>query len=286
MSPAADYMEWARQQLPDTPAEALGARLAQEAVNPPQPPPLMTAMGALDDLSARSTANPRTFEPGGYRTPSSFELERAKVMHALAAERLAMADKYAMTRKEVVRTRTESKSDYDPMKRLALMADTGKASDAGETEERKDIREERRRAERDFGGLAFNYVSPDGKREELWAARPGTPEKDVQTLKDNAAGLAVVDKLLREIDETRSLKDKVRENAIITANVKALAGVLGGSLLNSGVVNPSELEDMKKIANQQGLIGPDGVQAFKQLRGTMRIKYENQLRQAGASKVR
>lgn len=285
MSPAADYMEWARQQLPDTPAEALGARLAQEAVNPPQPPPLMTKMGELDDLSARSTASPRTFEPGGYTTPSSFDLERAKVMHALAAERLAMADKYAQTRKEVVRTRAESKSDYDPMKRLALMADTGKASDAAETDERKDLREERRRVEKDFGGLAFNYVSPDGKREETWVARQGTPEKEVQVLKDNAAGLAVVDKLLREIREARGLADKARENAIITANVKALAGVLGGSLLNSGVVNPSELEDMKKIANQQGFIGPDGVKAFEQLRGTMRIKYESQLRQAGATKV-
>jgi hypothetical protein len=285
MSPREDYMEWARQQLPDTPAEALGARLAQEAVNSPQPPPLMTAMGALDDLAARSTANPRTFEPGGYVTPSSFELERAKVMHALAAERLAMADKYAMVRKEVQRTRTESKSDYDPMKRLGLMASTAGAADTTELEDVKTRRAAEERKAEKFGALAFNYVSPDGKKEELWAARPGTPEKDVQTLRENAAGLAVVDKLLREIAEARSLADKARENAIITANVKAMAGVLGGSLLNSGVVNPSELEDMKKIANQQGFIGPDGVQAFRQLRGTMRTKYENQLRQAGATKV-
>jgi hypothetical protein len=285
MSPREDYMEWARQQLPDTPAEALGARLAQEAVNPPQPPPLMTQMGALDDLSARSTANPRTFEPGGYVTPSSFELERAKVMHALAAERLAMADKYAMVRKEVQRTRTESKSDYDPMKRLGLMASTAGAADTTELEDVKTRRAAEERKADKFGGLAFNYVSPDGKREELWAARPGTPEKEVQTLKENAGGLATIDKLLKEIDETRSAKDKLRSNAILTANTKAIAGILGGSLFNSGVVNAEELKAMEDIVKQQGVIGPDGLQAFRQLRGTLRLRYENQLRQAGASKV-
>jgi hypothetical protein len=285
MSPREDYMEWARQQLPDTPAEALGARLAQEAVNPPQPP-LMTKMGELDDLAARSMESPRGFAPGGYVTPSSFELERAKVMHALAAERLAMADKYAMVRKETQRTRTESKSDYDPMKRLGLMASTAGAADTTELEDVKTRRAAAEKAEDKFGGLAFNYVSPDGKREELWAARPGTPEPEIQTLKNNAGGLAVVDKLLKEIDESRSLADKARFNSIVALNVKALAGVLGGSLLNSGVVNPSELEDMKAIANQQGIIGPDGVEAFKKLRGTMRLRYENQLRQSGATKVR
>lgn len=280
------YLTWAREQIPeDSVVPALADQLVQEAANPPQPPPLPTAMGTLDDLSARSAANPRTYEPGGYSPPASFDLERAKVMHALAAERLALADKYAMTRKEVQRTRSESRSDYDPMKRLSLMAATGATADTAEMEEAKSRRAEETARNKEFGGLAFNYVSPDGKREETWVARQGTPEKEVQTLKDNAASLAVVDKLLREIDEARGLKDKVRENAIITANVKALAGVLGGTLLNSGVVNPSELEDMKKIANQQGIIGPDGVEAFKKLRGTMRIKYENQLRQAGAQKV-
>jgi hypothetical protein len=242
-------------------------------------------MGALDDLSARSTANPRTFEPGGYVTPSSFELERAKVMHALAAERLAMADKYAMVRKEVQHTRTESKSDYDPMKRLGLMASTAGAADTTELEDVKTRRAAEERKADKFGALAFNYVSPDGKREETWAARPGTPEKEVQTLKDNAGSLAMVDKLLKEIDETRSAKDKFRSNAILTANTKAIAGILGGSLFNSGVVNSEELKAMEDIVKQQGVIGPDGLQAFRQLRGTMRLRYENQLRQAGASRV-
>jgi hypothetical protein len=279
------YLDWAREQLPDTQAELIGERLAREAVGLDAQPPQMTAMGTLEDLAARSAQRQDAFSPGGYRTPSSFDLERAKVLHALAAERLALADKYAAIRKETHVSRSESKSDYDPMKRLGLMASTGATSDTAEVEEAKLRSAARTTAEKEFGARAFNYVSPDGKREELWAARPGTPEKEVQTLKDNAASLSVIDKLIKEIDDARSLKDKVRENAIVTANVKALAGVLGGSLFNSGVVNPSELEDMKKIANQQGIIGPDGIEAFRKLRGTLRVRYENQLRQAGATKV-
>jgi len=263
------FLDWARQQIPD------------EADNAPLP----TAIGSLEDLAARSAQNPTSVVPGGYRTPSSFDLERAKVLYALAAERLALADKYATIRKETYVSRSESKSDYDPMKRLSLMAQAGATADTADMEESKRIREENRAAEQDFGKRAFNYVSPDGKREELWLVRPGTPEREVQILKENAASLNQIDKLIKEIEEARSLKDKVRENAIVRANVKALSGILGQSLFNSGVVNPSELEDMKKIAEQQGVIGPDGIEAFRKLRGTMRLRYENQLRQAGAKKV-
>jgi hypothetical protein len=82
-----------------------------------------------------------------------------------------MADKYAMVRKEVQRTRTESKSDYDPMKRLGLMASTAGAADTTELEDVKTRRAAAEKAADKFGALAFNYVSPDGKREERYAAR-------------------------------------------------------------------------------------------------------------------
>jgi len=113
-------------------------------------------------------------------------------------------------------------------------------------------------------------------------ARPGTSEKEMQTLRSVQADIVAMEDALRVIEAEVGPSGKFINNARVEMAAKTFAGVAGSAVLNSGIVNPGELKTVTDTANTIGVVGPNGAKALRDTINTARARASALASQTGA----
>jgi hypothetical protein len=130
------------------------------------------------------------------------------------------------------------------------------------------------------GARTIVYRSANGTKE--YVARPGSSEKEMQTLRGAASDINAMREAIRILKNEESAKNKFVDNPRVEMASKAFAGLAGSTIFNSGIVNPSELESVVKTANNLGKLGPSGIEALEDMANLAEQKYRGLLEQTGA----
>lgn len=130
------------------------------------------------------------------------------------------------------------------------------------------------------GARTIVYRSANGTKE--YVARPGSSEKEMQTMRGAASDINAMREAIRILKEEESAKNKFVDNPRVEMASKAFAGLAGSTIFNSGIVNPSELQSVVKTANNLGALGPSGVKALEDMVNLAEQKYRGLLEQTGA----
>lgn len=131
------------------------------------------------------------------------------------------------------------------------------------------------------GGRTFVLPTGSGGRQE-YVARPGTSEKEMQTLRSVQADIVAMEDALRVIEAEVGPSGKFINNARVEMAAKTFAGVAGSAVLNSGIVNPGELKTVTDTANTIGVVGPNGVKALRDTINTAKARASALASQTGA----
>lgn len=213
-----------------------------------------------------------------------------------ARERLGYADKYAASQRLAQEWEKEkiTGGGGDPLK-LQMQIEKDRIKRRGDVRDQDlkaagitgPVAASRSKAQMEAAEKAEQRAEKSGARTlvyegQEYETRPGTSEKEMQDVRDSGASIVTIDKAISILKEEASLKNKFRDNPRVEMASKMLAGISANALLNSGVVNPSELESFNKTASNLGALGPSGLQALGDIRDVTKARLGARLEQMGA----
>lgn len=224
------------------------------------------------------------------------EHAKAKARLDAARERLGYADRFAQSQSLAQEWEKEKVTGGagDPLKaRMQILKDRLKRGADVRDQDLKaasitgPVAASRSKAQQEAAEKAEQRAEKSGARTVVYGGqeyetRPGTSEKEMQDVRDSGASIVTIDKALGILEKEASLKNKFVDNPRVAMASKMLAGISANALLNSGVVNPTELESFNKTAGTLGALGPSGLQALQDIRDVTKARLGARLEQMGA----